>query len=110
MPDDSNQPLHQLPFPPLRRRDFHWTARFLLDGWAGFQSRLGAYASASYSAPSDGTVRLSVAGAQSVHPDAQGNLLIQTAGGQLVQQAPVVYQRGADGARQPQKRELHVRK
>jgi len=60
MPDDSNQLLHHPPFPPLRRREFHWTARFLLESWAGFQSRLGAYASTSSNTASDGTIRLSV--------------------------------------------------
>ena len=61
MPDNSTQPLLHPPFPPLRRREFHWTARVVLDSWAGFQSRLGAYASTSSNTASDGTVRLSVA-------------------------------------------------
>jgi hypothetical protein len=47
----------------LRRREFHWTGCFVLDSWAGFQSRLGAYASTTSSTASDGTVRLSIAAA-----------------------------------------------
>jgi hypothetical protein len=48
----------------LRRREFHWTARTLFDSWAGFQSRLGAYASTSSNTAGDGTVRLSVVAAE----------------------------------------------
>jgi hypothetical protein len=39
-----------------------------------------------------GAIRLSVQGAQSVRLDAQGDLVLHTAGGDVVQHAPVVYQ------------------
>jgi hypothetical protein len=68
VPDNSTQPLLHPPFPPLRRREFHWTARVVLDSWAGFQSRLGAYASTSSNTASDGTVRLSVAAKEGATP------------------------------------------
>jgi hypothetical protein len=65
MADDTKQTLDHPPFPPLRWREYFWTGRAVLSSWAGFQSRLGAYASTSSSAVSDGTVRLSVAAADS---------------------------------------------
>jgi hypothetical protein len=43
-----------------------------------------------------GVIQLRVQGA-SAQLDAQGNLLLQTAGGTLVQQAPVLYQQDASG-------------
>ena len=46
-----------------------------------------------------GTIRLSIQGAQSIMLDAQGNLVLHTAGGDLVQHAPVIYQE-LDGQRQ----------
>jgi hypothetical protein len=39
-----------------------------------------------------GAIRLSVQGTQSVHLDAQGDLVLHTAGGDVVEHAPVVYQ------------------
>jgi hypothetical protein len=42
-------------------------------------------------------IRLSVQGAQNMSLDAQGNLVLQTANGDVVEQAPVVYQEGAGG-------------
>jgi hypothetical protein len=44
-----------------------------------------------------GVIRLSVQGAQNVTLDAQGNLVLQTADGDVVEQAPVVYQNEAGG-------------
>jgi hypothetical protein len=44
-----------------------------------------------------GVIRLSCQGAQNVTLDAQGNLVLQTADGDVVEQAPVVYQDGAGG-------------
>jgi hypothetical protein len=68
MADDFDQSLDQPPFPPLRRGEFYWTGRVALNSWAGFQSRLGPYASRSSSAAGDGTVRLNVALAESGPP------------------------------------------
>jgi hypothetical protein len=62
MADEANHP-----FPPLQRRELHWTGRVTLSSWAGFQSRVGPYGSSTSSAPGDGTVRLSVA-AESLAP------------------------------------------
>jgi hypothetical protein len=44
-----------------------------------------------------GVIRLSCQGAQKVSLDDQGNLVLQTANGDMVEQAPVVYQKGAGG-------------
>jgi hypothetical protein len=46
-------------------------------------------------------VRLNWQGLQSVSLDGRGNLLLRTAGGTLVEQAPVLYQQDAAGARHP---------
>jgi len=46
-----------------------------------------------------GAIKLSIQGAQSIMLDAQGNLVLHTAGGDLVQHAPVIYQE-LDGQRQ----------
>ena len=60
MADDSNQTLDQPPFPPLRWREYYWAGRVVLSSWAGFQSRLGAYASASPGSAPEGTVRVRI--------------------------------------------------
>lgn len=44
-------------------------------------------------------IRMSIQGAQSIALDAQGNLILHTSGGDVVQQAPVIYQE-IDGVRQ----------
>jgi hypothetical protein len=44
-----------------------------------------------------GTIRLSFAGQQGMSLDAQGNLVLQTAAGTVVEQAPVLYQVNSDG-------------
>jgi hypothetical protein len=44
-----------------------------------------------------GVIQLSVQGAQNLTLDAQGNLVLQTADGDVVEQAPVVYQEGVGG-------------
>ena len=46
-----------------------------------------------------GVIRMAFTGAQSATLDDQGNLVLQTAGGAVVEQAPVLYQE-ADGVRQ----------
>ena len=46
-----------------------------------------------------GVIRLAISGAESMTLDAQGNLVLHTAGGDVVEQAPVLYQE-ADGGRQ----------
>ena len=46
-----------------------------------------------------GVIKLSIEGAQSIMLDAQGNLVLHTAGGDLMQHAPVIYQE-LDGQRQ----------
>jgi hypothetical protein len=46
------------------------------------------------------TIRMSFQGAQGMSLDAQGNLVLKTSGGDVVEQAPVVYQT-INGARQP---------
>ena len=46
-----------------------------------------------------GVIRLAFTGAESATLDAQGNLVLQTAGGDVVEQAPVLYQE-AGGVRQ----------
>jgi hypothetical protein len=61
MADDLNQALDLPPFPPLRWREFFWAGRVVLNSWAGFQSRLGAYASTSPGSAPEGTVRLQIA-------------------------------------------------
>src|SRR5712691_6438326 len=61
MADDLNQTLDLLPFPPLRWREFFWAGRVVLNSWAGFQSRLGAYAGTSPGSAPEGTVRLRIA-------------------------------------------------
>jgi hypothetical protein len=48
------------PFPPLAWDDYFWSATITLPAWAGFQCRLGPYASRTRRKKSDGTVRLSV--------------------------------------------------
>jgi hypothetical protein len=63
MAEETNQTLDQPPFPPLRRREYHWTGRVTLNSWAEFQSRLGPYGSSTSSAAGDGTVRLSIVAA-----------------------------------------------
>jgi hypothetical protein len=47
-----------------------------------------------------GAVRMSIQGAKSLALDAQGELVLHTAGGDVVQHAPVIYQE-VGGARQP---------
>jgi RHS repeat-associated protein len=49
---------------------------------------------------SPSAVRLHWQGLQALSTDAQGNLLLQTAGGTVVQPAPVIYQVAADGSHQ----------
>src|SRR5262249_26972042 len=46
-------------------------------------------------------IQLGLVGAQSTQLDAQGELLLNTAGGQLVQKAPTLYQLAGDGTKQP---------
>lgn len=46
-----------------------------------------------------GVIKLSIEGAQSIMLDAEGNLVLNTSGGDLVQHAPVIYQE-LDGQRQ----------
>src|SRR5581483_7655804 len=45
-------------------------------------------------------IQLEFAGAESVRVDGQGNLVLRTAGGELIQRSPVIYQQGA-AARSP---------
>src|SRR4051812_30347295 len=61
MADDPKQPLDLPPFPPLRWRQSGWAGRVVLSSWAGFQSRLGAYAGAGPGSAPDGTVRIRIA-------------------------------------------------
>ena len=46
-----------------------------------------------------GVIRMAFTGAESATLDAQGNLVLQTAGGAVVEQAPVLYQESAASAR-----------
>src|SRR5262245_41596339 len=56
------------PFPSLTWDESCWAGGVRLPSWAGFQSRRGPYASASDSAPSDGTARLTVDAKAKAHP------------------------------------------
>lgn len=55
------------PFPPLKRDRYFWTGMIVLNAWAGFQSRQGAYASVDSRAASDGSVSLSVVTPENEH-------------------------------------------
>lgn len=57
MPDE---PIHVPPFPPLKWDTYSWAGEITLPSWAGFQSRRGAYGSASLKMPSHGTATLRI--------------------------------------------------
>lgn len=48
------------PFPPLEWDEFFWSGTITLPVWAGFQNRLGPYASKAGRKASDGTVRIAI--------------------------------------------------
>ena len=48
------------PFPALEWDGFSWSGKDLFPSWAGFQSRLGPYASVSKKKPSNGEAKVSV--------------------------------------------------